>query len=146
MGTFKTLLVHAGFPVQLDTQAEIDAIWSTRKDKATRRLLTRAQAEKSLAEMQSRGYGVFALMMILTDHCTRITAEQPVGDPEDVHHIIEPRNRIGFAIEESGDGYALETVETLHRRINLLRRNGKIVGMIETAVLRMESHGGCHVV
>lgn len=128
--------------------SEIDAVWDRRKDGAARRLGTFAEAWRSLDDLERAGRGPSSLKdVLLRDRDLReLRDEDPVGDPKDVHHVIPPHHMIGHVIEETVDGYALETLEALYGKWTLLRRRGKLIGAVYTSILRMESYGPIHVI
>ncbi len=65
-----------------------------------------------------------------------------VGDPGDVHHIIPPMHRIGYAVSTSQDGLMVhEHFEGLKIQLEVLRRRGKIIAARMVYPMRMESYG-----
>lgn len=136
-----------GQPVMTDVTAVI-AAWGDRSARASRRLVTVAEARTRLAALDREDKRLGSALSVLEDHCRRreLREGDVVGDTADVHHIIPPHHAIGFVLEEADDGYSLETVEMLHCRFSVLRRGGRLVGVGEIGVLRHESYGPCSVI
>ncbi len=128
--------------------SEIDAVWERRKDGAARRLGTFAEARKSLDDLERAGRGPSSLKDVLLRErdLRELGDDDPVGDPKDVHHVIPPHHLIGYAVEETLDGHALETLEALYGKWTLLRKRGKLIGAAYTSIVRMETYGPIHVV
>ena len=130
---------------RLKNLREIETIWETLKAGARRRLGSFEEARRTLDELTPRHVAADLRDLLDAHRETRELAEQdPVGDPKDVHHIIPPRHRIGYAVEDAGT-YSLETFETLNATWIVLRCRGKLIGLGETTVVRMESYGSMHV-
>lgn len=147
MGHLLSRLLDA-LPFGFKDTSGIDAIWRKRQDGAARRLGTFAEARQSLDDLERAGHGPSSLKdILLRDRDLRkLGDEDPVGDPKDVHHVIPPHHLIGYAVEETLDGHALETIEALYGKWTLLRRRGKLIGAAYTSILRMETYGPIHVV
>lgn len=130
------------------SSAGIESVWGGRKRAAVRRLGTVQEARKTVADLGDLNRYVAGASDILDGHCRRLEMEDggTVGDPEDVHHVIPPHHAIGYAIDDGPDGYALETFEFRQARWEILRRRGKILGVAETTVCRMEHYGPIRVV
>ncbi len=138
----------------------MEALWGRRQSKAVRRLGTVGEAKRVLAAVSRKGVSCGRIQCVLDDYCERqndlrdrheprqppVNDDEEIGDPNDVHHIIPPHHDIGYAIEECHDGFALETIETLHARWTVLRLRDKIVGVSSVSVMRHERYGPCRVV
>ena len=70
-----------------------------------------------------------------------------IGDPEDVHHIIPPQHIVGYALYKSKDGtITREVIEGLREKVEVLRRNGRIIAVESKSILRHEQYGNMHVI
>src|SRR5258708_3338683 len=113
-------------PTMLVTRSPaVEEVWLKHKKDAKRRLGTVDEARKAIAVIEEAEQ--CSIRETLDRHCRHHKLEYGdaiVGDPHDVHHIIPPEHRIGYAIEESPDGYTLETLELLKVCYHMLRWRG----------------------
>lgn len=70
-----------------------------------------------------------------------------LGSPEDVHHIIPPRNSLGYEIARSKDGVLTkERIEGLRKTFEIIHRRNRMIAINNYHMLRHESHGGIRIV
>lgn len=148
-------------PPTFNDFAHFESLWDANKDKASRRLGTYEELEKTISELSrydrfSRNEGVLYshsrtddIREIIKGHRDRMNTpaqNDVVGDPNDVHYVIPPKHTFGYAIEEGQNGYVLETIEMRATAVYVLRQNGRIVAVMEAVMGRMESYNGVHVI
>lgn len=141
--------------------AHLDALWNEKKSmQVERRLGTTHEAIQTLDEYQD----VFADNMEyirgpfsgrnfcrdtdgLRDKLEGRNPDEIVGDTNDVSHLFGKCLRIGYVIEkDSASGLQKEVIESIDRRLTVLRRNGCIISAYPCTIIRMESRGGIHII
>jgi hypothetical protein len=128
----------------LKDAAGIDTVWLGLHDPPSRRLGTVEEVRHLFVDLKKNGYDISGMERTLSNHGHRGECF-PVGDPNDVHEIIPPHNRIGYAIEQNPDGFTLETIELLESKCRVLRFRGMIVGIASQRVFRTEKYGGIRI-
>lgn len=73
-------------------------------------------------------------------------ADHEVGSPNDVHYFIPPCHSLGYSIEAGINGYSLEVLEMLKTRLDVIKRNGRVVAANECHMGRQEHYGSMHIV
>jgi hypothetical protein len=139
----------------LNDRIKMEALWFSRGPKAVRRLGTIGEMRRTIAAASAKGSNCGYALKVLDEYCklenewrkielplrAKLTDDDEVGDPLDVHHIIPPKHVIGYAVEECEDGFALETLETLNMRWTVLRLRNKIIAIDSVGLLRQEKCG-----
>lgn len=143
-----------------------DETWKQNEKRAKKELGSKECATGTLKELEDKISGgqcedLRSRGSVIWHHCKNrdlhetvldflkmLNSVQPgfVGDPDDVHHIVSPQHSIGYALYKSEDGRLTnEHIEGLYKILSVLRRNGRVIAVNSTGVLRHESCHGHHV-